>query len=100
MRPVWKRILTILAILVFVYVIAMPIVMGGFAYGASGTRSDWQASSHYSHSASMAAMANGFGWMGQGAVFSGLLQLGVLGTVILGSVWLLSASWRKGRNVE
>lgn len=90
MRPGWKQLLIVLAVLVFVYVIALPVVMGGFSYGAGETsRAALQASVHRNHAGFMPAMGQGFRWAGQAAPLSGLIPLAALVLVVLGSTWLL-----------
>ena len=91
MKPVWKQVLVVLAVLVFVYVIAMPALMGGFGYGARNTsRAAWQVSLHYNHAASLPFMGGGLRWMGPNALLSGMLQLGLLALIVLGSIWLVA----------
>ncbi len=91
MKPALKQLLVILAILVFVYVMIMPIVMGGFSYGAErASRSALQGSLHNNHSGLMSVLETGSGWMGSNALSSGLLQLGLLAVIVLGSVWLVA----------
>ncbi len=100
MGSVRGRILASLAVLVFVYVIALPIAVGGFSYGArDGAAPAWQASVHTAHGASLLALENGLGPMGSGAMYSGLFQVGLLVLVVLGSIWLLART-RRGQKLN
>ncbi len=91
MRSVRGRILASVAVLVFVYVIVLPIAAGGFSYGArNGAASAWRSSIHTTHGASMLSLENGLRPMGSGAMYSGLLQIGLLVLIVLGSIWLVA----------
>ncbi len=100
MGTVRGRILLSLAVLVFVYIIALPIAVGGFSYGArNGAASAWQASVHTTHGVSLLALQNSWGPMGSGAMYSGLFQVGLLALVVLGSIWVLART-RHGQKLN
>ncbi len=101
MKPAWKQLLAILALLVFVYVMTLPLTMGGLGYGAVRyARPAWQTSTHTSHGISVLAMGNGLSWTGSEALYSGLIQLGLLVIIVMGSIWLVSALGRHGKKAN
>jgi hypothetical protein len=99
MKAVWRQLRIILGLVVFVYVIAMPVIMGGFDYGARRTpQTAWPAAMHLNHGSPLAVMRQGLGSMGRGALLSGLAQLGVLILIVLLGAWLFAAlDGRRGR---
>ncbi len=94
MKTIWKWILGILAAVLVIGLLMLPFLMHVFlpfgGYGMMG----------YGH---MPMMGGGFGFMpmmggfgfGFGAIFGGLIQLGVLVLIVLGIIWLVRAISRQ-----
>ncbi len=96
MKPVWEWLLGILAAPVVLSVLATPLMMAQFytfgGYGMmSGRGPAWRMPMHYGYGGSWSPMMGGFGWMGGGLLFSGLIQLGVLILIVLGIIWMVRA---------
>ena len=91
MKPVWKWIIGIAAVLLVLGSIVTPFVMHlFFGYGMmSGYGSGWSMPMHGGFGFGPSTMmGGGFGFMGFGLFFSALIQLGILALIVLGIIWL------------
>jgi len=90
MKPVWKWILGILAVVLVVGLFAAPYFMHFFLpYGGYGMSYGGHMPMHNGFGFGGYPMMGGFG-MGFG-LFSGLIQLGVLALIVLTIIWLYNA---------
>ena len=96
MKTIWKWILGILAAILVIGALALPFLMhvflpfGGYGYLSQAGRMPM----HGGFGGYSPMMAGGFGF-GFGALFGGLIQLGVLVLIVLGIIWLVRAIGRQ-----
>ena len=101
MKPVWKWLIGIVAVLVLLSVLVMPLMMaqfypsGGYGMMSRGS-SGWRMPMQYGYGGGWSSMmGGGYGWMGTGMILSGLIQVGVLVLIALGIIWLVRALGRQ-----
>ena len=95
MNSAWKGILAGMAAFAALALLSLPVVMGGLPGVLARPRSYRQVPVVYAHARRASWLGGGFGWMGVPALFSGLLELGLLILLVLGIAWLARAITRR-----
>lgn len=97
MKTIWKWILGGLAALLVIGALVLPFLMHLFlpfgGYGFTANRFGYGGMPMHGGFGYM-PMMGGFGF-GFGAIFGGLIQLGVLVLIVLGIIWLVRAIGRQ-----